>query len=302
MTRSMPATPAVSPMPRAPSTPVACASSTYRNAPCASAKSRNPTMSARSPSMEKTLSVTISRLPRSAARSSSNEARCAKSLCRNSTGFTPPSRVPCTRLEWFSSSANSIASGAANRTNVASTDALACHPLASSMAASCPFSAATLASIAACASSVPHTSRDAPAPVPSRAPYSAARAASAGAARAQIVVRRKIQQRPPLAQHRPWPRRRHGHRGPPQAKRPHGAPARRQTGHQSGTWRHGAREVAGSQGKGRKARALPWTRWGRRPQTPILFDSEPGIGCQLQLPEANSSVHRPAVRFTDRTS
>src|SRR5580698_2738179 len=37
-----------------------------------------------------------------------------------------------------------------------------------------------------------------------------------------------------------------------------------------------ARRDQGSGGK--KARALPWTRWGRRPQTPILFGSEAGIG------------------------
>ena len=81
MTRSAPGVASrPSPAPPGPSTPVAWASSKYRKASCLSAMAETAATSARSPSMPKTLSVTMNRGPFRFARAFSNSSKWSRSL------------------------------------------------------------------------------------------------------------------------------------------------------------------------------------------------------------------------------
>ena len=157
-------------MPSAPSTPVACASSTYRNASCAAAR-RAQRRQVRAVAIHGKHAFGHDEAP-------ARPPACAASSCCQMRHVvvaeqywraTPPARAPCTRLVWFSSSANSNVSGPVNAQQGAKHGGVGLPAARQQHRRLLALQRRELASTAACAASVPHTRRDAPAPVPNRA-------------------------------------------------------------------------------------------------------------------------------------
>ena len=111
-TSTSPCTPAsaTAPGPPGPSAPVACASSTITRAPYARPSSTIRASGATSPSIEKTESVTISRLPVPRPRRS-DCSRCSQSRCRYTTTSARDARQPSMIEAWLSWSEKIVSPG-----------------------------------------------------------------------------------------------------------------------------------------------------------------------------------------------
>ena len=184
--------PSLNPHPRGPSTPSACASSTTVMAPYVCARIFSSTRGARSPSIEKRLSVTSKRRRWDCARFNTRSASAA-SACRYTRSRAPESRAASIREAWHRRSIT-IASPAP--ASAVSTPILAIYPAGKTSADSCASHCASASSKATCTGVWPLSNRDDEEP----APHSFKGFCSAGhhlgmPREVQIIIRRKINQR-----------------------------------------------------------------------------------------------------------
>jgi hypothetical protein len=167
------------PRPPGPSTPRAWASSSSRAAPWRSQSATRAAASGLVPSMEYRLSASTSSrwsgLRRRAA--CSRASRWPRSLWWKRCSRAPLARTPVSREWWISRSASTRLWRSARASTAAR---LAWKPLGKSSTCSRPSHCARPASSAACTGRLPHTSREAPDPTPSRAAAAWAAATTAG--------------------------------------------------------------------------------------------------------------------------
>ena len=174
-TTSTPPMSAMSPKSASTGPSTAWASSSTSRASWRAASRQRPSRSARSPSIENTVSETTS--ARRASRRDNSQSRWSRSAWRYTSSAACESRQPSMIDAWLSSSEHTSTSRAPK---VVSTPRLAANPVGNSTARSVPFHSASARSSSPCTGREPTMSRADPEPAPQRSSASCAAATTAG--------------------------------------------------------------------------------------------------------------------------